>query len=70
MNNIVFTHQLQFDCDKFEITKRLYHELMAKTNEIGDYSKCRNYVRLTMSNCMKEVKQVSTFVAKKIDITL
>lgn len=39
-------------------------------NYIGDYGKCRQYARLTMSNSPSEVKEVREFETKKIHIEL
>ena len=61
-------HQLQFDNDKFMITKRLYLELLAETNYIIDYEQCRKHVRSVMSKSGKEIKQVRQFETKKIHI--
>ena len=66
----VLDHQLQFDSDMYMITKRLYLELLAQTNLIGDYNECRRYVRLTMAKSQQEVKEVKAFKTKKIHIQL
>ena len=63
-------YQLKFDADMFMITKRLYLEILAQTNYLGDYGKCRKYVREVMFKCMKEVKEVKAFKTKKIHIEL
>lgn len=63
-------HQLKFDEDMFMISKRLYLELLAKTNYIGDYVRCRREVRLAMSNCANEVKEVKAFKTRKVHIEL
>ena len=63
-------HQLKFDNDCFMITKRLYQELLAETNYIGDYGKCRSYVRLTLAKCTEEVEKVKAFKTRKIHIEL
>ena len=69
-NNFTFTHQLQFDNDKYEITKELFNILYSGTNEIKDYKECRRFVRLEMNKNIREVKQVREFKNKKIDIHL
>ena len=70
MTNPDFTNTLQFGSDKYMITKRLYQELFAQTNLIGDYNECRSYVYGAMNKCLKETKQVVEFKTKKIDIEL
>jgi hypothetical protein len=66
----VHSYQLQIDNDKFLITKRLFQEMFAEINYLVDYTKCRSYVRATMSLCTKEITEVNTFKVKKIDIQL
>ena len=58
-------YQLQFDADKFLISKELYTLLITKTNNISDYGQCRVFVRNAMSKYTKEVKQVKDFVKKQ-----
>lgn len=61
-------YQLQFDSDKYLISKELYTLLITKTNHIGDYAKCRSYVRKALENYKREVKQVTSFIKKRSDI--
>lgn len=63
-------YQLQFDNDKFMISKSLYLLLFRDTNFITDYEQCRKYVRTAMSKYTKEVKQVKEFTKRKIDILI
>ena len=63
-------HQLKFDNDMFMITKRLYLELLAQTNYLVDYGKCRSYVRSVISNSGNEIKEVKSFETKKIHMEL
>lgn len=63
--------QLQFDNDKYVISTNFYNFLIRNTNKIGDYPKCRNFVRLELSKALAgEVEQVANFPLKKIHIEL
>lgn len=64
----MFEYQLQFDADKFLISKQLFTLLITKTNELSDYGKCRLYVRQALANYSKEVQEVKNFVKKRRDI--
>lgn len=70
MNNQIFTNTLQFGNDKYLITRRLYRELIAQTNLIGNYTECRRYVHEAMNKCYKEIQEVSEFTTKKVDIEI
>lgn len=70
MANQIFTHQLQFNSEKYLITKRLYNELLSETNYIGDYTQCKAYVMRALSNCFREIQQVTEFPKKKIDFEI
>lgn len=70
MANQLFTNSLQFGSNKYMITKRLYQELLAETNYIADYKDCCSYVMKAITNCFREVQEVSQFETKKIDIEL
>ena len=70
MANLLFTNSLQFGTQKYMITKRLYQELLAETNYIGDYKLARAYVFTAMNKCLKEMQQVTEFETKKIDIEI
>lgn len=70
MNTPLFTNTLTIGNGKFLITKRLYQELFAEMNFIKDYAKCREYVHEAMTKCLHEVKEVTNFEVKKIDIQL
>lgn len=70
MTKEILDHQLQIDKDKYLISKRLFNEIYAETNYLGDYDKCRSYVRATMCICMSEIQEVNNFKTKKIDIQL
>ena len=69
MANQLFTHALQYGSDKYMITKRLYQELIAETNYIGDYNEARSYVFRAMNKCFKEIQQVSEF-NKRVDFEI
>ena len=70
MTQIIFTYSLQFDNEKFMITKRLYNEIISETNLIGDYGMCRVYVKEVLNKCQRETKKVLNFEKKKIDIEI
>jgi len=63
-------YQLKFDSDMFMITKRLYLEILAQTNYLGEYGACRKYVREVMSKCIGEVKEVKEFKTRKVHIEI
>ena len=63
-------YYLKIDNDQFLITKRLYQEIMAETNLIADYDKCKVYVRKTLSTCKDEAKLLSNVKTKKFQIEL
>lgn len=66
--NINYTHQLQFDADKYLITKQLYNLIVSETNLISDYGKCRRFVRQTLFKYGNEVKEVKVFDKRRRDI--
>lgn len=66
----MFIYNLKISNEKFVITRRLYNELIAQTNLIGDYNKCRVYVRKSLDSCKREVKKVYEFENKKIDFEI
>jgi len=70
MANLLFTHTLKYGSEKYMITKRLYQELLAETNYIGDYYEARAYVYKAMNKCFKEIQQVTEFNKKKIDFEI
>ena len=70
MTTPLFTHSLKFNSEKYMITKRLYNELIAETNYIGNYNECRAYVFKAMNKCFKEIQQVTEFPKKKIDFEI
>lgn len=70
MQQQLLTYQLQFDDDKFMITKRLYLEMFAQMNYLVDYVACRKYARNIMSKSGNEIEEVKAFKTRKIDLEL
>ena len=65
---MTFEYQLQFDSDKYLITKQLFTLIITETNYISDYAQCRKFVRNTLFKYGKDVKQVKDFGKKRRDI--
>jgi hypothetical protein len=61
-------YQLQFDADKYLISKQLFTLIITETNYISDYAQCRKFVRNTLFKYAKEVKEVKDFGKKRRDI--
>lgn len=70
MRNFTYDNTLILDKKKYLISKRLYQELLAQTNLIKDYLKCRSYVITAVYRCANEVMEVAEFKTKKIDIEI
>ena len=70
MKNIIFSKTLAIDNEKYMITKRLYHELIAQTNLIANFNECRAYIRKSLNVCYKEIQEVKQFETRKIDIEI
>jgi hypothetical protein len=64
----MFEYQLQYDSEKYLITKSLYTLLITETNYISDYGQCRRFVRTALSKYAKEVQTVKDFGKKRRDI--
>ncbi len=62
---MILEYQLQFDDDKYTISKQLYNLIITQTNYISDYAQCRKFVRETMSQYSKEITKVKDFVKKQ-----
>jgi hypothetical protein len=63
--------QLSIDKDKYVISTNFYNFLIRNTNSIGDYRKCRAFVRHEISKALSgEVESVRSFPLKKIHIEL
>ena len=62
---MILEYQLQFDNDKYTISKQLYNLIITQTNYISDYGQCRRFVRESLSKYANEVKQVRDFAKKQ-----
>ena len=60
--------QLKIGFDKYLISNTFYNYLITQTNSIGDYGKCRSFVRNAVGCALKnEVEAVREFNRNKID---
>ena len=62
---MILEYQLQFDDDKYTISKQLYNLIISQTNYINDYAQCRKFVRETMSQYGNEITKVQDFTKKQ-----